>query len=231
MKPPLIALVLLVAACGGAESYAPVGPAAGKAYFTQAGCASCHRIGDVGSAVGPDLTLVGFRHSAQWLDLFIKNPQAWKKNTLMPNKRMSDEARKALVDYLAMLEGQDWERGARPWDAPSLMKDAVARGRVIYARAGCVGCHGVGGAGGYPNNNVAGGLIPALDKVQDGYTKAELIAKIKKGVPRPQKADPEGPAPLIAMPAWGEKLDERELDALASYLLTLRPAKGEKSDW
>ena len=223
MKCALL-LAAFLAACNQA---APSGPGAGKAYFAQAGCAACHKVGDEGSAVGPDLTTVGFRHSAQWLDLFIKDPQAWKKDTLMPNKRISDDARAAIVAWLAERKGEEWPKGGRPWDGASL-KDAD-KGRVIYARAGCVGCHGAGGAGGYPNNNVKGGLIPKLDGVYETYTKPELVAKIRKGVPAPEKADPKGPAPLVWMPAWGEKLDDAELDAVASYLLTLRPAKGEKS--
>ena len=35
-----------------------------------------------------------------------------------------------------MLEGQDWAVGERPWDAASLNKDPLARGRLIYNRAG-----------------------------------------------------------------------------------------------
>lgn len=224
----LLPLFVLLAACNQAP---PTGPGAGKAYFAMAGCSSCHKVGADGSAVGPDLSLVGFRHSSQWLDLFIKDPQAWKKDTLMPNKRLSDEARAAIVAYLSEQSGQAWPAGGRPWDEPSINKDPVARGRVIFSRAGCVGCHGAGGAGGYPNNNVKGGLIPALNKVYDAYTKPELVAKIKKGVRNPQKEDPKGAEPLIWMPAWGEKLDDAELDAVASYLMTLRPDKAEKSDF
>lgn len=229
MLKRLLPVLMLLAACGKPEPSSPT--SAGKAYFVQAGCASCHKIGDLGSAVGPDLTLVGFRHNAEWLDLFVKDPQAWKKDTLMPNKRLSDEARTAIVGYLAQLEGQDWPNGSRPWDAPSLIKDPVARGKVIYNRAGCVGCHGVGGRGGYPNNNVKGGLIPKLDGVKEAYSKSELIAKIKLGVPQSEKADPKGPAPMIRMPPWNAKLDQGELEALADYLLTLTPANAEKPEF
>lgn len=229
MKHLILPLSLILsAAC---NQPAPSGPAAGKAYFTQTGCSSCHKVGDEGSAVGPDLTLIGLRHNAAWLDRFIKDPQAWKQDTLMPNKRVSDEARKAIVDYLTGLKGQDWEKGRRPWDAPSLIKDPVARGRVIYNRAGCVGCHGIDGAGGYPNNNVIGGRIPALKKAAEGFSKAELIAKIKRGVPESQREDPKGPAPMIRMPAWSGTLDDAELDAVASYLLSLFPAGSEKAEF
>lgn len=224
-------VLLLAAALSACNQAPPTGPAAGKAYFSQAGCVACHKVGDEGSAVGPDLSLVGFRHSSAWLDQFIKDPQAWKKDTLMPNKRLSDAARGAIVAYLAEQTGQAWPAGGRPWDAPSINKDPLARGRLLFNRAGCVGCHGTGGAGGYPNNNVKGGLIPKLNGVYETYTKPELVAKIKKGVRNPEKADPKGPEPLVWMPAWGEKLDDSELDAVAAYLMSLRPDKTEKSEW
>ena len=222
MRSSIPLLAALLAAC----SLKPAtGPIAGKAYFTQVGCSSCHRVGGAGSAVGPDLTTVGFRHSPEWIELFLKDPQAWKPGTLMPNKQLSPAARAAIVSYLAELKGQDWPKGGRPWDG------SEDRGRLIYLRAGCVACHGQGGAGGYPNNNVAGGKIPALNNVHETYTKIELIAKIKRGVPSPVKADPKGADPLVFMPPWGQVLDDSQIDAVATYLLTLKPANAEKTDW
>ncbi len=218
----LIFAAFIFAACG--EPYKGPNPA-GHAYFSQAGCIACHKVGEEGSAVGPDLTLVGFRHSPEWLDLFIKDPTAWKKDTLMPNKRISDEARGEIVKYLAGQKGDGW---TRPW---ANVAEPERKGLVIYTRAGCVGCHGPLGAGGYPNNNVKGGLIPKLNGVYEAYTKAELIAKIKNGVPHPAKADLKGPEPMIWMPAWGEKLDAGELDAVATYLLSLKPANAEKPEF
>ena len=220
-------LLAAMAALSACTMKPPTGPVAGKAYFTQAGCAACHRVGGAGSAVGPDLTLVGFRHSPQWLDRWIKNPQAWKPTTTMPNKQLSPAAREAIVSYLATLKGQDWPKGGRPWDGA---QDAD-RGRLIFLRAGCVACHGLDGVGGNPNNNVAGGKIPALNNVAETFTKTELIAKIKRGVPSPVKADPAGPAPLVWMPTWGEVLDDADIDAVATYLLTLKPTQSQKTDW
>ena len=223
-----LSFLSIVAALSACSMKPPTGPVAGKAYFTQVGCASCHRVGGAGSAVGPDLTLVGFRHSPQWLDLWLKDPRAWKPGTLMPNKQLSPAARAAIVSYMAELKGQDWPKGGRPWDGAG---DAAARGRLIFLRAGCVACHGQDGAGGYPNNNVAGGKIPALANVSQTYTKAELAAKIKRGVPSPVKADAKGPEPLVSMPSWGQVLDDAEIDAVATYLLALKPAHAEKTDW
>jgi mono/diheme cytochrome c family protein len=225
-RPALSPLVLVF--LGACSMQPPTGPVAGKAYFTQVGCATCHRVGGEGALVGPDLTLVGFRRSPEWLELWLKDPAAWKPGTLMPNKRLSPAARGAIVSYMAALKGQDWPKGGRPWDG---LTDAAARGRLVYLRAGCVGCHGRAGAGGEPNNNVPGGKIPPLANVSETFTKTELLAKIKRGVPSPVKADPKGLAPLVWMPAFGEVLDEAELGDVADYLLTLKPGNQERSDW
>jgi mono/diheme cytochrome c family protein len=229
IPPAMRALgTLLLAALAACSMKPPTGPVAGKAYFAQVGCSSCHRVGGGGGATGPDLTLVGFRHSPRWLDLFIKDPQAWNPVTTMPNKQLSAAARVAIVEYLATLKGEEWPKGGRPWDGAP---DATERGRLIYLRAGCVACHGLGGAGGYPNNNVAGGKIPALANVAETFTKAELVAKIKRGVPQSVKADPKGPAPLVFMPSWGAVLSDEEIGSVADYLLSLKPASSEKTGW
>lgn len=214
----LLAATLLASGCGKPA------PKSGDAYFTALNCQACHQIGSAGNARGgPDLTMVGFRKSAAWLDRWLADPQAWKPGTLMPDPHLSPAARAVLVQYLSSLKGQDW-KGNRPWNDPSL-KDRVERGHVLFARAGCVTCHGVGGAGGYPNNNVVGGQIPNLRGISQRYTKDELKRKIARGV-IPQKADPGGPDPLLRMPAWGETLSDDEISSVVEYLWTLPAAPG-----
>lgn len=197
----------------------------GKAVFESAGCLACHRVGTRGDASGPDLTLVGVRRGREWLDLWLKDPTAWKKDTLMPRPNLRPRDRAVLVEYLAGLKGQAF--AARPWDLPAFQKDPVARGRELYNKAGCVACHGTKGRGGHPNNNVPGGEIQALSKSVGTFTREELRARIKIGsVPAP--ADPKGPAPLARMPAWGEVLSDDEIDAVAAYLETLAE---KTADW
>lgn len=212
----------LLSAC----SPSPAPGSKGEAYFQALNCRSCHRIGADGGLGGPDLTYVGFRHSKEWLDLWLRNPQAWKPGTIMPNPNLTDGPREALVDYLSSLQGQAFA-GAKPWDAPELKGSPVERGRVIFARAGCIACHGKGGAGGFPNNNVKGDAIPALAKVYETYTKEELKRKITNGVV-PEKVDPSGPEPLVRMPPWGQKLSPAEIDSVADYLLSFKA--GAKDD-
>lgn len=195
--------------------------ARGERDFRGLGCAKCHMIGDAGNEWGPNLTLVGFRKTPEWLDTWLKDPHAWNAKTVMPNFNLPEETRKDLVAYLSAQKGQAWKE--YPWRAPEVASlPPVARGQFIFNRAGCVACHGQNGRGGYPNNNVAGGLIPTLTLVSDGYSKPELHAKIQNGqISLP--ADMKAPKPMIFMPKWGDQLKSDEIDALVEYLFSLKP--------
>ena len=199
----------------------------GKANFQGFGCATCHTVAGLGGSLGPDLTMVGFRKSSEWLDLWLSSPESWKHNTLMPNFYLKEPARKSIVAYLASLKGEAYADGHAPWNDPALEGDMVKKGQVIFTHAGCAGCHGVGGQGGYPNNNVAGGLIPSLIQASDGYSKEELAEKIIRGVPQSVPADPKAPPPMLHMPTWGEKFSIEEGQALAEYIYSLNPHKEE----
>lgn len=202
MRTTWAALILLAAVAGAAAQ------PEGRALFDADGCRSCHSIGGVGGNAGPDLTFVGFRHSPRWLDRWLQDPRAWKKGTQMPQFRLSPDDRAALVEYLSSLKGQAF--GARHW----------TDGRIIFNKAGCVACHSQNGRGGYPNNNVVGGQIPSLTKVAEGYTKTELMNKIRDGV-TPTPADPSQPAPMVFMPQWGKVLSDDEISDVADFLISL----------
>lgn len=211
-------LLLLALPCLAAEP--------GRALFDAAGCRACHRIGERGGNSGPDLTLVGLRRGRPWLDRWLASPAAWKPDTLMPDFKLRPGAADALAGYLASLDGRS---GPPPsWRGPRAPAEPAALGRLIYDRAGCVACHGPRGSGGHPNNNVPGGAIPALKDLAPTYTEAELVERIRRGK-RPDKEDPGGPEPLVAMPAWGSVLGEAELRAVAAYLKTFAPAPA--ADW
>jgi len=206
--------------------------ARGEAYFNSYGCVKCHAIGETGGTYGPNLTFIGFRKSADWLDMWLRNPHSWRPQTVMPNFHLPDETRTALVAYLSTQKGQAWDASGRPWNHPDLKEDSVKRGEVLFNKAGCVACHSQNGRGGYPNNNVVGGQIPSLSKVYETYTKPELLNKIRGGV-TPTPADPGAPAPMIKMPKWGDVLKDDEISAVADFLISFKPKGGaaKKDDW
>ena len=230
----LFVILSLVGLAGCQNAKDPV--ARGEAYFNGLGCIKCHAIGDKGVNWGPNLTFIGFRKSPAWLDQWLKDPHAWRKETVMPSFHLKDEARADLVAYLSTQKGQAWEKDGRPWNtAEAKALDGVHRGEILFNKAGCVACHSQAGRGGYPNNNVVGGVIPTLTKVSEGYTKDELKTKIRGGV-IPSPADPSQPAPLVFMPKWGDVLQDDEIDAVSDYLISLGKAPGaagkaKKDEW
>ena len=230
MKARFAAALILAAAlsaCKG-QSRAEDPVVRGQRYFSGLGCAKCHMIGDVGNDWGPNLTLIGFRKSPEWLDLWLKNPHAWNPKSVMPSFHLSDGVRSDLVAYLSAQKGQAWS--TYPWrtaDAAALPK--LERGRLIFNKAGCVACHGQNGGGGYPNNNVAGGLIPSLTNVVDGYSFKEAHERIRGGS-TPLPDDPSKPKPMIRMPVWGEQLKPDEIDAVVTYIFSLKPKTAAGKD-
>lgn len=219
MRPTRAILALLSATllAGCQTAHEPV--AKGKEYFHAFGCARCHRIGDVGAHYGPNLTLVGFRRPADWLDQWLQNPKAWKTHTAMPNLHLPDHVRTDLVAYLSSLQGEAYAT-TRPWDTEELRKDPVARGKAIFEGAGCVGCHGMNGVGGNPNPHAVGGLIPQLGGVKELYSKDEIMDKVRQG--STPGVDPKNKGTVISMPVWGKFLKKDELEALSEYLYTLK---------
>jgi mono/diheme cytochrome c family protein len=74
-----------------------------KLYSDTYGCNGCHSINDVGGLVGPVLDRAGFRLNNTWVYRWIRNPQAMKKHTRMPNLGASDADARALTYYLGTL--------------------------------------------------------------------------------------------------------------------------------
>lgn len=76
----------------------------GKTLYTNTyGCNGCHSLNDVGGLVGPALDRAGFRLNPTWIYRWVRNPQAMKKHTRMPNLGASDEDARALTYYLGTL--------------------------------------------------------------------------------------------------------------------------------
>ncbi|MBI4349323.1 MAG: c-type cytochrome, partial [Elusimicrobia bacterium] len=112
---------------------------------------------------------------------------------------------------------------------------AAERGKHVYQKYGCTGCHGLEAKQGRTNFNATGpgqedpatdmmkGEEPTLRKTVGNFTRDELRAKIQNGVPASgvAKFNPNGPTPPLYMPPWKEKIKGQELEDLISYLLSI----------
>ncbi len=139
----------------------------------------------------------------------------------MPKFGFTEAEARALTDFLVHLREQNVALSL-----PSLM-GPVERGREVYRKYGCAGCHGADAKGGVPNPNAkTAELVPALIHVAEGYTKDELKARILKGQREIPALDAKRPPPPLYMPAWGGTIKDAEVDDLIAYLISLKP-KGE----
>jgi ubiquinol-cytochrome c reductase cytochrome b subunit len=94
---------------------------AGRAVFWAQQCNLCHKIGNEGVDVGPNLTDVGLRHSAMWLHSFLEEPSRFSENSMMPAfgpPRLTHAELEELAQYLSSLRG-----GAGP-DVEPQFKDS-----------------------------------------------------------------------------------------------------------
>lgn len=109
----------------------------------------------------------------------------------------------------------------------AVLSPKLEAGLKVYHEFSCVACHGEGGKGGVHNfNSQTGQQVPSLIHVADSYTKAQLMAKIRKGVPVEPKLNPAGPTPPLHMPSFKNLLNQQQMDDLVAYLFSLKP-KGQ----
>jgi mono/diheme cytochrome c family protein len=203
------------------------GPQAGRRLFEEKGCIGCHAVGGKGGIVGPALDEVGQRHDPQWIAAHFRNPVAVSPGSVMPQFNFNEQEIRGLTEFLLSLSDTNIIGFMK---VPSLMTP-IDRGRAVYRKYGCAGCHGPEGKGGVPNPNAkTAQQVPGLQFVSQGYTKDEMKKRILDGQREIPVMDPKKPPAPLYMPAWRGKLAQGELEDLIEYLMSLMP-KGEKVDF
>lgn len=115
---------------------------------------------------------------------------------------------RAVVD-----SGPDFERWAANQRQPAAPSDSVAQGRRVFETTACVNCHTVSGT------NAHGTFGPNLTHLMSRETIAAGAAPNTRENLRLWIRNPEIFKPGSRMPAM--HLEEKEIDAITSYLLTL----------
>jgi mono/diheme cytochrome c family protein len=176
-------------------------------------CLSCHTIGGAGhlTTSGAPLSTValdriGSQLTREHLERFIAKPYGVRVALpeRMPHLNVAPEEARTLALYLSTVLVDDALEAAVPTDGAT-----VARGKELFAKHGCAGCHIVGEKGGYvgPELNGSGA------RLKSGWTVAWLL--------QPERWKPE-----TLQPDHG--LTRPEAEALTAYVLSLpaRKAKG-----
>jgi len=196
--------------------------ARGRELFFKTGCYGCHRIEEISSGtLGPDLTEVGKERKLDYLWGHIVNPRDYTATSIMPQFKLTDEDRKALVIFLKSRRGSDLTESdterfrlksanvtpalpgvSEPGAAaagPALTP--AARGEKLVGDLACMSCHKLG--------DRDGGISPDLS--YEGLMRDQPWLMDHFRSPRSRIPDSN-------MPAFG--LPQADFEAITAYLLT-----------
>ena len=193
----------------------------GRELFFKAGCFGCHRIEGLSSGkLGPDLTEVGTQRKLDYLWGHIVNPRDYSPTSIMPQFKLSDDDRKALVIFLKSRRGAtasensvDHYKLATSTTPPvpesvaeveAQIKSAstsAARGEQLFQGYACLSCHKMG--------DRDGGISPDLSYEGLIRDQAWLMDHFK---------DPKSRTPDSNMPAFG--LPDADFNDMSAYLLS-----------
>lgn len=133
-------------------------------------------------------------------------------------ERLSEAELDELTAYVLAVSQFGWPEDER-----------VAEGREVAVRFGCFGCHGPEGRGLVANPGSLKGYVPPWDG--DDYAELvrsdeELRQWVRNGISDRFRANPAArrilEAQAIPMPAYGDRISDDELDALAAFIAWVR---------
>ena len=193
----------------------------GRDLFFKTGCYGCHRIEGISSGtLGPDLTEVGKECKLDYLWGHIVNPRDSTATSIMPQFKLSDDDKKALVVFLKSRRGSNLTESAvesyrlsttnvtpampgatAPATGTALVLAPAARGEKLIGDLACMSCHKLG--------DRDGGISPDLS--YEGLMRDQPWLMDHFRTPRSRVPDSN-------MPAFG--LPEEDFQAITTYLLT-----------
>ncbi|QPJ66214.1 MAG: c-type cytochrome [Candidatus Nitrohelix vancouverensis] len=122
-----------------------------KLFWSKKSCLACHKIGEEGGQVGPDLSRASLNYRPEWMYAWIKNPQKFQPHTKMPNVGLDDKQAWAIVSYLSNLD-IEVEGISDEWSSFLSLEGDAERGKKLFfdaeGKANCSKCHAVKGVGG-----------------------------------------------------------------------------------
>ncbi len=157
-------------------------------------CNGCHKLKGEGGETAPDFTDFGSR---EWVAELLKNPKDKKyfgDSGAMPPVKLPDGSLLGMAEFLVSQAGGLFSKNT----------DSLEKGKELVMKGNCVICHAIGD--------------PAAKKMAPNLTGYLSESWLKAFIKNP--ADPKFYGARNKMPAF-DKLNDRELDALVQYLLSL----------
>jgi sulfur oxidation c-type cytochrome SoxX len=199
--------------------------ARGRELFFKEGCFGCHRIQGVSSGtIGPDLTEVGKERKLDYLWGHIVDPRAYTPTSVMPQFKLTDEDKKALVIFLKSRRGPNPSESSvdqykleantvapipdsvtEVQAAVTAAKTSAARGEQLIQGYACLSCHKL--------DDHDGAISPDLTREGLMRDPAWLTEHFRN--PRSRISDSN-------MPAFG--LPDKDFEDMSTYLMTCTSA-------
>jgi mono/diheme cytochrome c family protein len=183
-------------------------------------CLGCHRLGDDGGRIGPDLSSLNTRLQPEYVAQVLRDPVGIVSETVMPKVDMPDTTLNLLINYLIL---QDLPRPESSYlshiDNPPYFYQELEEPRRLYVKH-CVPCHG-------PNGDADGYNVPFLPVVPTTHSDSAYMSD------RPDDTLFDGiySGGYILnkshrMPPWGVTLEREEIWGLVRHMRELCNCEG-----
>jgi len=194
-------------------------PSAGPSLYGESFCSSCHAVQNaagnlVGGDIGPELTRIGNKVKAEWLQGWLSNLRVYDPEAPMPHYRFNDQQIATLSAFLLAKSDSDLLSNIHLNPATP---EQIAHGKRLVMDYGCASCHEINGIkkpenfapelsriGSKPVNQLI--FLPGMQHSLPDY----ISGKIR---------DPRAFSPGLKMPQY--TLTSAQNDALTTALLAL----------
>lgn len=193
---------------------------AGKLFREKLACVGCHRLGDKGGIIGPDLSGLNERLQPAFVYGIIKDPANHAPGSVMPKIAMPEKTIALISNYLLQqsTDSQQPSYAALPTSLPEAAYLATTTAGN-YAKY-CASCHGTNGNG--DGFNAANLPVLPTEHADSEYMQQRPDDTLWDGV----YAGGYILNKSHTMPAWGGSLTIQEIDDLVKYMRTLCDCEG-----
>lgn len=199
--------------------------AQGEVRFRQMFCTTCHslavtRAGEtklIGGNIGPELTKVASKVNKDWLVSWLRNPESYLPNAMMPRYQWSEEDLYKVSHYISdSLTDPGLLSDVPQLGAPS--PEEIQLGRRLFQEKGCASCHTVQGINAQKDfgpdlSNLGSKNVSQLE-FGGAKIPRNLIAYIQAKI-----TDPPSVNPAARMPQY--HFAAADLDAITTALLSM----------
>lgn len=197
----------------------------GEIRFQQLFCTTCHSLAVtragvtelIGGNIGPELTKVGSKVNPEWLMNWLRDPQQYLPQSLMPRYRWPGQDLNNVIAYITTILTDPELLTDVPQLSPPTPED-LQLGQRLFTEKGCASCHVVAGVApqkdfGPDLSTIGGKNVSQLD-FGPAQIPRTLTAYIDTKISDPRSVNPEA-----RMPQY--RLSSSDLDALTTALLSL----------